>query len=907
MGDFTSMPRLRALALHGYKSFASKTHFEFGPAITAVVGPNGSGKSNIADAIRWALGEQSFGLLRGKRTEDMIFSGSDSRSRSGLASVTIHFDNSETWLPIEFSEVTISRRASRDGQNDYYLNGQKVRLRDITELLSQSGLAQRTYSVVGQGLVDSVLSLKADERRRLFEEAAGIELHRTRREEALRRLDATESNLDRLQDILSEVQPRLKSLSRQAERAEAYEQIRRDLKQALKIWFGYHWYELKDRLREASGQAKKASEHRNDLIGKQEAFEAGLSTAMEQLNTFRLELSELTRERSQSQDEKGSLSRRQAVSQARIQWLDEQAARISAALEAIVLRKQEVAARLEHTHAEIARLEQSLGESANGDPSQAGKSVERVAEQVLSGLDAVENAIQNVHSSALESVTKVEQALAEERNTWRELEKLHARESQLLRKALSETAKGKLSNASAATLREQLTELQDQTKEVHRAWKKATQKADRALTSQKNAFELFSALQERMQAAKEGLSEISKVVSADGEHSLGGDTLISIELEAQRSARGELEQRLARLNAEIAELEIQHGSAARERQETISAASETQHEVDARESTLVKMTDRSGQLEEGLSENERKVLTLQADDRKIRAELRNADRLHTEAQIMHARREDELASMKRRIQDDFGLVAYEESGPGPLQEPLPFKGLVERLGRVKELPIDAESQLQRLRVQLRRLGSVNPEAQKELAEVEQRIEYLTNQIDDLRAAAQQLKDLIQELDALMAHEFNKTYELVSETFQESFTRLFDGGSAQLLMSENGDRSKAGIDIRVKLPGRKEQNLAMLSGGERSLTACALIFALLKVSPPPFAILDEVDAMLDESNVGRFCEIVRELSRDTQFLIITHNRLTIQEADVVYGVSLGEDNASRVISLRLDQAEQALAA
>jgi chromosome segregation protein len=308
-----------------------------------------------------------------------------------------------------------------------------------------------------------------------------------------------------------------------------------------------------------------------------------------------------------------------------------------------------------------------------------------------------------------------------------------------------------------------------------------------------------------------------------------------------------------------------------------------------------------------LQQNERKVVELQTEDRRVRADLRKADQMHTEAQIKQARREEELVSMKRRIQDDFGLVTYEESGTGPLQEPLPFEGLVERLRRVKELPIDAESQLQRLRIQLRRLGSVNPEAQRELAEVEERVRYLTQQIEDLQSAAQQLKDLIRELDALMAHEFNKTYELVSEYFQGMFTRLFDGGKAQLLQSENGDRSKAGIDIRVKLPGRREQNLAMLSGGERSMTACALIFALLKVSPPPFAILDEVDAMLDESNVGRFCEIVRELSRDTQFLIITHNRQTIQEADVVYGVSLGEDTASRVISLRLDQADQALAA
>jgi chromosome segregation protein len=886
VSEFSSAPRLRALAVQGYKSFASKTEFQFGPAITAVVGPNGSGKSNIADAIRWALGEQSFGLLRGKRTEDMIFSGSDSRSRAGLAAVTIHFDNSETWLPIEFSEVTISRRASRDGQNEYYLNGQKVRLRDITELLSQSGLAQRTYSVVGQGLVDSVLSLKADERRSLFEEAAGIQLHRSRREEALRRLDTTEANLSRLQDILSEVQPRLRSLSRQAERAKAYEQIRSDLHQALKIWYGYHWYTLKDRARNTRELAQNASDHREELIRSQEEIEVGLSEAMELLNKHRLELSKLTIERSQRQDEKGSLSRQQAVSQARLKWLDEQEARVSVALESVILRREEVNARLDRTSDEITRLEKLLGEressetDSNQDPDLMG-------------------VLENAQSSARDGIAKLEQSMQEERKTWSHLEKLRVQESKLLRNALAETAKGKLSNATATTLRDELTGLQSKVKAAQAEWKDSAKSVDQALASHK----------ERLRAAQSQVqdrwNEIKQVFSADPV--LGGETYQSMELQAQQTAREDLEQRLSRLNAEIADLEQQRKTVTSERMQIDTSVSETQQEVDESAATLVEMSDRTGELESGLQQNERKVVELQTEDRRVRADLRKADQMHTEAQIKQARREEELVSMKRRIQDDFGLVTYEESGTGPLQEPLPFEGLVERLRRVKELPIDAESQLQRLRIQLRRLGSVNPEAQRELAEVEERVRYLTQQIEDLQSAAQQLKDLIRELDALMAHEFNKTYELVSEYFQGMFTRLFDGGKAQLLQSENGDRSKAGIDIRVKLPGRREQNLAMLSGGERSMTACALIFALLKVSPPPFAILDEVDAMLDESNVGRFCEIVRELSRDTQFLIITHNRQTIQEADVVYGVSLGEDTASRVISLRLDQADQALAA
>ncbi|MEK6222492.1 MAG: AAA family ATPase, partial [Chloroflexota bacterium] len=193
--------KLKSLELQGYKTFASKTGFEFSGNITVVVGPNGSGKSNIADAIRWVLGEQSYKLLRGRKTDDMIFSGSETRARGSMASATVTFDNSEGWLPIDFSEVSVTRRAYRDGQNEYLINNQKVRLRDVTELLSKSGLSERTYTVIGQGTVDAALTLKSEERRRLFEEAAGIGLYRNRKELSLRRLITTKRNLERVEDI----------------------------------------------------------------------------------------------------------------------------------------------------------------------------------------------------------------------------------------------------------------------------------------------------------------------------------------------------------------------------------------------------------------------------------------------------------------------------------------------------------------------------------------------------------------------------------------------------------------------------------------------------------------------------------------------------------------------------------
>src|SRR5574338_1053995 len=249
--------RLKSLELQGYKTFATRTAFEFASGITAIVGPNGSRKSNIVDALRWVLGEQSYALLRGKKTEDMIFNGSEHRPRASMASAHIMFDNSTNWLPVDFTEVGMTRRAYRDGHNDYLLNDQQVRLRDLNELLAASGLSERTYTFLGQGLVDASLALKAEDRRRLFEEAAGVGLYRVRREEALKRLDSTARNLERVLDIMAELEPRLRSLERQERRAIEYTRAQGELKEILREWYGYHWHRAQKDLADTRHAARR--------------------------------------------------------------------------------------------------------------------------------------------------------------------------------------------------------------------------------------------------------------------------------------------------------------------------------------------------------------------------------------------------------------------------------------------------------------------------------------------------------------------------------------------------------------------------------------------------------------------------------------------------------------------------
>lgn len=310
-----------------------------------------------------------------------------------------------------------------------------------------------------------------------------------------------------------------------------------------------------------------------------------------------------------------------------------------------------------------------------------------------------------------------------------------------------------------------------------------------------------------------------------------------------------------------------------------------------------------GQLEPAeaeLSAAEEELERVLSGEVAARQEVSRLERAHTHAQIELARKSEALQTLRRRIEDDFGLVAFdyadEISGPNPL----PLGGLVEQLPRVNELPPEIEDSLRRKKAHLRRIGAINPEAQTEYQEVRERHEFLSSQMTDLAEAEGDVQQVIAELDLLMDAQFRETFEAVAREFEDIFTRLFGGGSARLVLADPNDLTNTGIEIEARLPGRRMQGLSLLSGGERSLTAVALIFALLKVSPTPFCLLDEVDAMLDDANVGRFRELLRELSRETQIVLITHNRETVQVADVLYGVTLNRDSTSQVLSLWLDE-------
>ena len=336
----------------------------------------------------------------------------------------------------------------------------------------------------------------------------------------------------------------------------------------------------------------------------------------------------------------------------------------------------------------------------------------------------------------------------------------------------------------------------------------------------------------------------------------------------------------------------------------VAALDAEKEALQARESELAGQVEamnlKAHPAEKDLESAEQQERDYQAREAEAQRAMTNAERSLGQVQLELTRRQDALNTLRQRIEDDFGLVQfdYRENVSGPV--PLPLDGMVEQLPVIMSLPLDLEDHLSRQRAQVRRMGAVNPEAAQEYEAESQRYGFLKEQVEDSRKAEADLRQVIAELDELTQREFHKTFEQVAGEFRNIFIKLFGGGSARLTLTDPDNLVETGIEIEAKLPGRREQGLALLSGGERSLTAIALVFALLKVSPTPVCVMDEVDAMLDEANVGRFRDLLKELSIETQFVVITHNRNTVQAADVIYGVTMGRDSSSQVISLKLDE-------
>jgi chromosome segregation protein len=1188
--------RLLALRLQGFKSFAERTVVEFGPGISAIVGPNGSGKSNLADALRWALGEQGR-ALRSRKAEDVIWAGSERRAAVGMADVTIMLDNSDGLLPVEYSAIELGRRLFRSGENDYLLNRQRVRLRDLIDLLDGANLADNAFLFIGQGMVDQALSLRPEERRPLFEEVAGVRRHERRRRRAEEQLTESEANLARVEDILAELRPQAKRLAVQAEQQASRETAGAELADALLLAAHARWHETSARLsaaertrgagadavaratqqardaeavvatigRELSGRVAHETELRSrheqarsaltalqlrearlaseieanerdqarlrlereaaeadlsvqrrglavglpprdmDLEESLGAAERSLAEALAEVAGLRAadrargaELTAMKRAEQARQAERDAAHRRlaeverratdeaarlAAVREREEELLErrasvvaalseaetaesratevreearvraegreaesraaaERAATASAALGALIARAADLEARLRDDDAQgIARIAREHGGRSLDEDLVVDSDLVAAVEAALGPAGRgvlVRRAV--LESLAAERGTAVvsEVAAAAERNradaafvtalnergggsltdavvrdpsggvrallmraAWLPtladclavqaemppgwilvtrdggvvlngpavsfgraegairrksgLEAVNAERSQGERKRdLARTAESTAGQAAveARDALEVAREAENAARAKRRAAEDAVRVAERELEAVVRERAWHEAQIERLDAevtrAREALPPDPVSTPASTGTSRASDGASAWEervrelrahrdrLAAQKAAsdagRHEAEARRARSEAATALDEERISRADREQAALLARNAELANERDALRTDIADAqrleaearTELDGLLAAAtadrsrLAEAEAVASTARTRLHEAEERLRAADRQELEARLgVDAMREQllvELASLGElgisRLRETAGeedavdagdLESADESDAAVFERLLDVIGPTWASTQPAGEPPPA-GRLTYLRRRFHELGASNPFAVEEYAELRERLEGLQTQEQDLRAAIESTRSLIGELNALIGDQFRTTFRALEAAFDRRFNQLFGGGYARLSLTDPGDLAQTGVEIVARPPGKKAQGLAMLSGGERALTAVALLFAMLEVRPVPFCVLDEVDAALDEANVGRFSAALRGLADQTQFIVITHNRGTIEIADALYGVTVGEDSVSRVISLRLDEAQ-----
>lgn len=865
---------LKRLEIQGFKSFAKHTTLEFGPGITAIVGPNGSGKSNTADCLRWVLGEQSSKLMRGKKSEDVIFAGSDKRGRSGVAEVIATFDNRDHKIPVDAAEVAIGRRITRSGESEYLLNGARVRLLDIIDLVLKSNIGTSRYTVIGQGTIDQMILAGPSEIKNLIDEASGVKTYYIKRERTLRRLEQTAQNLMRAEDLLRELEPRVKSLRRQAKRMEAREAIEIEMKGYLKEFLGSQWWDFNFSI---------------DQLNKQLA---GLGTEQQQVQAVMdAHLQKIEQHEKENADSLTDYQKTQQLLQSKQAEKNnflEQISLIRGKMQSQKTGAGDSATLKVDSHAvtqKIIAIENELKQTQQIHLEAKAKTeaIEKTLATVNAQLTELYTAISNPAGS---DWTAVEEQMTALDNTFVQFERI-----------LEETS--------------DINDVRNATAGIIHAWqnfkKTATDAAKHPDYNRKLQLQL-SELNEQ----KDRLLEQQNATSVGA-----SKAQMSIEF----------------LTNQLTSLQNQKLQVDLELKKATAGTSDDYINQLVNEEKLVQQ--KLNELSKSMDELEAKIQSFYAAESSWKTAISEEDKLFR-------RQQDELG----RIRDNQTKLQVEKARL-ETQRDVVTSEIVASLGselleRIQAQPIKAESEglslkITKLKHQLDLVGGVDELTIQEYHETENRFTNLESQVTDLQKSMDDLRKVMDELDEHIKTKFNTSFHKVNEQFEQYFRVLFNGGKAHLSLVksqdelteaeaelekeeqqdeadtqlrreekivakyEKGSLAVAGVDIKATPPGKKLSSIQSLSGGERSLTSIALLCSLLTCFPSPFVVLDEVDAALDEANTIRFGQILGKLSHQTQFITITHNRETMNQANILYGVTMGDDGVSQLLSIKMDQA------
>ncbi len=1036
---------LRSLSLLGFKTFARATEIRFEGGVTAIVGPNGSGKTNIVDSLKWVLGAGQAKDLRGKKMEEVIYVGGERRARAAFAEVTLVFDNTAGRLPVDYHEVAIKRRVERDGQSDYYLNGARVRRRDLLHLLASTGLTVDSYAIIDQHNIESIVVCSPAERRQLLEEAAQVRGVKARRQEALQRLNELAANLLRLEDLKSEITPRLEALRLQAAAArEASDaSARLELLRGSMVW--EEWREARDTHRRASSQVQGLERR---LIEARE-----LATAAEsEFQTWRTEIQAAQDRRLVRQRTLGRLRLDAAEAEHALRLAEERAQNHAS--------RAEAARREETENSTLAGAAEALRGQLSAELEQARRALEMVPEAapVAEGPDAGEvHRARRVAEQARRAAAAAASTLGSLRTRREFLEEQSSRLEAMaeaarelpaaedgVARAGAEASAAAAATVSLARLASELEGLDALRPEPGPGLERlsdvitpdsgyeaalsavlgalvdalvapaAAQAAEAAARADAQCTVLYPApaapprpgslfTHVRCRHGYEDVARrllgqvvVGEDVTLDGTYNepgmvrAGADPRVAMdvrrsklgeriaELEPQAALAGESTARLAEAQARLADL--------RSRTAGSSRSGETARLLESARAAEAAETEKVAELEQvatvaddaaGVASRELEAALAALGEQRAGAHQAELERARWRDRVEDLRRQlaavdDDLARLRAAAEDRAMRLAAAATAAGEANDALPAIGAAleaathalvaaeqespedeaemaegaRRLVALEEARLDArlkagtlegnlelvkreaellearmeeirtrmpdgvapeevpggkarEREMRALERRLEEIGPTNALAESECRELDERFETLRTQLEDIAAARADLEQLIGKLREEEDARYEAVFGAVAANFHEYFSQLAPGGRATLRHAEGDEGPRSGVEILVQPPRKRLQNVTLLSSGERSLAALALVLALDEVNPSPFTVLDEVDAALDDANVGRFGEMLARLGAQRQFLVITHNHVTMSHASTLYGIHLDESGSSHLVSVRLE--------
>ena len=973
---------LKEIKAYGFKSFADKTSIEFGKNINGIVGPNGSGKSNIVDAVRWVLGEQSMKSLRGDSSLDVIFSGSESRKPLNSASVTLVFDNEDRSLPIDFNEVSIKRMAFRTGENEYYINNERVRLKDITELLTDSGTAKESFNIVSQGKIDEILSNKPEDRRTIFEEAAGVLKYKRRKEEALRKLDKTNQNLNRVNDIINELSNNIAPLEDSSNKAKKYIELKDRLsnievaviaKEIKDLNFEYQ--EGKKKIEELSNEITKVTtdsstydidilkykeklkEVRDDInkkhvllieLSKKEEKITSDIRLLQERNKYRGEESKISNNIISLKEEILSIKNKINNYNNDIQILDTKISNINnsineykSKIDNLVVRKNNINNNIVKNNRDIDSgkykieyLENNLDNNLS-IPKQVKNILDNPkftgVHNVISSLIEVDNRYSVAINTALGGASSY--LVVDTPNVAKEL--IYYLKNNNLGRAtfypLSSINSRYIDNDTLLLL-----ENEDGFVGVASSLVKYDSKYTNIINNVLGNVIIADSI-EMANVLSSKINRRYKIVTLDGQvinvggSLTGGSALKSVspisikyELEEENKKINILENKnkdllkeidsidkdINSLNNELYKFKEERVEYFSKKESTSENITQNSNLLEEKEKELKDLTNISNneseedslinslyKIKEEISEINKNIVLLKEEENKYNSEINELEDTRSHSNSLANKKEKELNNLNVMINRiDVKLDNLLECLTNDYNMTYDFASLNYKL----DMDIDeAKKEVLRLKDNISILGNVNLDAPLEYEKAKERFDFLTNQKNDLINAENTLYDIIKEMDTVMKERFLDTFEKVKIEFKNVYRELFKGGRAELTLTDPDNILETGIEIKAEPPGKKLQSISLLSGGEKTFTAISLLFAILNIRPVPFCLFDEVEAALDDANVEAFGKYLDKYRDNTQFIIITHKKKTMEYADILYGITMEESGVSKIVSVKLE--------